>query len=288
LIAIGGVAAIMIAAVAAIRRYPFEVFSFVTRRGLKKAGMQRKTIGDLVYWAGGKGSEPLVFVHGTNDQAGTWHQIIGRFLDRYRVIVPDLPGHGESEPLSGPLDMLQIRDGLTRIIAAETNGEKITLVGNSMGGWASMLYALDHPERVKKLILEDSGGMAWDLSAIPLVPETREQAAAAMRAVLGPGGQMPPAYVLDALVRRSAHAPMKRLLESDYPSHLMDERFDRIDAPVTMIWGEHDGLAPLTYARLMQSRLRNAELRIVKDCGHIPHRFKAEEFSRLVEEAIRV
>jgi pimeloyl-ACP methyl ester carboxylesterase len=289
LIAAAIVLVIVIAVVAVtVRRYPFEVFSFVTRRQLKKAGLARKTLGDLVYWSGGQGTEPLVLVHGTNDQAGTWAQVVPKFVERYRVIIPDLPGHGESAPAAGPLEMPQIKDGLARVIAEETGSTPVTLVGNSMGGWAAMLYAIEHPAKVKQLILEDSGGMTWDLSGIPLVPQTRKQAATAMRAAVGPKGAMPPDYVLDALVRRSATSPMLRLMQGNFTAHMMDNRFDQIKAPVTMIWGDGDGLVPLAYANQMQSRIGNAKLHVIEDCGHIPHRFKPAEFASLLDEAIRV
>ena len=280
--------AVVLAATVFVRRYPFEIFAWATRRKLAQAGLQRKAIGDLVYWTGGRGSEPLVLIHGTNDQAGTWAPVIDKFLDRYCLIIPDLPGHGESAPARGPLDMMQIKEGLAKIIGAESGNTPVTLVGNSMGGWAAMLYAIDHPSKVKQLILEDSGGMTWDLSAVPLVPQNREQAAIAMRAAVGPKGQMPPNYVLDALVRRAPTAPMLRLLQSNFLTHMMDNRLGDIKAPVTMIWGDGDGLVPLPYAEKMKSQLANAKLHVIDDCGHIPHRQKPQQFADLLGEAIRV
>lgn len=281
--------AVVIFTIAAIRRYPFEIFAFLTRRALAKAGLQKKSLDGLTYWSGGQAISPvLVFVHGVNDQAGTWAPVIGKFANRFRIIIPDLPGHGESAPLSGPLGMQQIVDGLTKIIAAETGDEPIHLVGNSMGGWVSLIYAIRHPEKVKRLVLEDSSGMTWNLTGVPLVPENREQAARGMRAVLGPKAQLPANYVLDAMVRRAPTAPMIRMIQSNVAPFAVDSQLSSIHLPVTMIWGDSDGVLPLRYAEMLQSRIPAAKLHVIADCGHIPHRQKPERFASLLDEAIHV
>jgi 2-hydroxy-6-oxonona-2,4-dienedioate hydrolase len=164
----------------------------------------------------------------------------------------------------------------------------VHLVGNSMGGWIAMLYALEHPQKVKKLILEDSGGMSWDVTGLPLVPQTREQAAHAMRLVLGPKAAIPPNYVLDAMARRSPRMQMLRLIQSGAPQHSVDDRLSAIQPPVTMIWGDGDGVLPLSYAETMQSRIPNARLRIIDDCGHVPHRQRPTQFLSLLQEAVDV
>ena len=270
------------------RRYPFELFAFLSRRALRKAGLTRRVIDDVVYWVGGRGEETLVLVHGVNDQAGTWSPIARTLIDRYRLIIPDLPGHGESAPSDGPLDMRRVVDGFAKVLAAETRSDRVVLVGNSMGGWVSLLYAIDHPEKVKKLILEDASGMTWNIRDLPLVPQTREQAALAMRLVLGPGPALPPNYVLDAMVRRAANAPMIRMLQSKEPPAFVDSGLAAIEAPVTMIWGDGDGLLPIEYAKAMQSRIANAKLHVIEQCGHIPDRQKPARFTSLLQEAIGV
>lgn len=281
------IAVAIVAATLATRRYPFEIFAFLTRRKLAKAGLQRKQLDDLVYWTGGLGKETLVLVHGTNDQAGTWSPVVPELVKRYRLIIPDLPGHGESAPASGPLDMQKIVDGFTRILAAAGDAQ-LLLAGNSMGGWVVMLYALAHPQKVTHLVLEASGGMSWDTTRLPLVPQTREEAARAMRAVLGPDARLPPDYVLDAMVRRGPTTAMKRLLQSNVLPFILDHRLGHLTTPVTMIWGDNDGVLPVDYARVFQSRIANAELHIIEDCGHIPHRQKPDQFRTLLEDAIRV
>lgn len=287
-IAVATVLIVTIAGVLWVRRYPFEIFAFFTCRALRKSGLQRKTRRGIVYWSGGRGSETLVLVHGVNDQAGTWAPVVPSLIDRYRLLIPDLPGHGESDPSTGPLTMQQVADGFADLLAAETGDQPVLLVGNSMGGWVALLYSLQHPDKVKKLVLEDASGMRWDISAVPLVPQNREQAALGMRLVLGPKAPLPPDYVLDAMVRRAASAPMIRLMQSGLAQYVVDNRLGDLQAPVTMIWGDGDGLLPLQYAETLKSRIANAKLHIIHDCGHIPHRQKPERFVSILREAIGV
>jgi pimeloyl-ACP methyl ester carboxylesterase len=279
---------IAIAAIAWMRRYPFETFTFFSRRALRKAGLERKEFGDIVYWIGGRGTETLALLHGTNDQAGTWSPVVPSLIERYRLLIPDLPGHGESAPSTGPLSIPQIAEGFAKLAESVTGDQPLNIVGNSMGGWIALLYSLEHPQKVKKLILEDSGGMSWDLSGVPLVPQTREQAAIAMRLVLGPKAELPPNYVLDAMVRRAMRMPMLRLIQSGAPQFAVDNRLADVTQPVTMIWGDGDGVLPIPYAKMMQSRIPNARLRIIDECGHIPHRQKPDRFLSLLHEAVSV
>ena len=285
---VAAIVAIFLVATLAMRRYPFETFFFFSRRRLRKAGLQRRQLGTMVYWTGGSGTETVALLHGTNDQAGTWAPVAAELAKRYRLLIPDLPGHGESAPASGPLTIPQIAAGFAELVATVTGDQPLHLVGNSMGGWIAMLYALEHPQKVKTLILEDSGGMRWDVSGLPLVPQTREQAAHAMRLVLGPKGPVPPNYVLDAMARRSLRMPMLRLIQSNAPQHSVDDRLADIKPPVTMIWGDSDGVLPLAYAEQMRSRIPNARLRIIEECGHVPHRQKPIEFLSLLQEAVNV
>ncbi len=153
---------------------PIAAFVTSTRASLVKAGLERVERDGSVYFRSppaGRG-EPgslakpvVVLLHGVNDQAGTWAPVVESMTGHFRLIVPDLAGHGESAPQSGPLPLPMILERLHAIIVNETNGP-VALLGNSMGGWVAMLYTLAHPECVSRLLLEDASGMAW------IVPST--------------------------------------------------------------------------------------------------------------------
>lgn len=249
-------------------------------------GMNRQTLDSGVVWyRGGSGDRTVVLVHGVNEQSTTWAPVAERLMCDFRVIAIDLPGHGESAPKTGPLPMRSMIDALSAVIDRESPKTPVVLVGNSMGGWVSMLYASEHPDRVSHLILEDASGMAWDLRHVPLFPQTREQAIALLRMVVGPD-----APIADETIDFVLHAkdlPQQRVLEAGILEWIVDARLPKLTMPVTLIWGAHDGLLPLAYANTLQSRIAGSKLHVIDKAAHIPHRQAPDEFLRLFREAVQ-
>lgn len=254
---------------------PIATFIAAMRGALVTAGFTRHEDEGRVWFSGGSGEETLVLIHGVNDQAGTWAAVAPALAASHRIIIPDLAGHGESAPADGPIDLNRVVADLAAIIDRETDGE-VTLVGNSMGGWMSMLYALKNPRRVKRLALEDTSGMSWPIT-VPLVANTREDAAVMLRAVNGPADATPD-FVIDAFLARANGSPMLRVMQTNIAAHLLDGRFAELRMPVQLIWGKDDGVLPLAYAEALQKKIEGAELHVIDGAAHIPHRQQPERF----------
>jgi pimeloyl-ACP methyl ester carboxylesterase len=256
---------------------PVEAFATATRTSLVQAGLERVLHDGSVYFRGGPPAPAptIVLLHGVNEQAGTWAPIAAPLAKRFRLIVPDLAGHGESDPKIGPLPLPLIVDRLHAIITSETNAP-VTLVGNSMGGWVAMLYTFAHPECVSRLVLEDASGMAWNITA-PIFPQNREQAIAVLHAVNGPKADMPD-WAIDVLLHPKTVAPMARVAQTAPILHLIDNRLGGIHVPTSLIWGADDGLLPVAYAEALQKKIPGATLQIIPGAAHIPHRQQPEKF----------
>ncbi|HEY4640047.1 MAG TPA: alpha/beta hydrolase [Thermoanaerobaculia bacterium] len=246
------------------------------------SGMIKQTSDNgVVSYSGGSGERTIVLVHGVNEQSATWAAVAPQLMRDFRVIAIDLPGHGESAPKTGPLPMRAMIDALSAVIG----DRQVILVGNSMGGWVSMLYAAEHPDRVSQLILEDASGMAWDLRNVPLFPQDREQAIKLLRMVAGPD-----APIADETIEFVLHAkdlPQKRVIDAGILDWIVDARLPKLTMPVTLIWGKNDGLLPLAYANTLQSRIAGSKLHVIDHAAHIPHRQAPDEFLRLLREAVR-
>jgi pimeloyl-ACP methyl ester carboxylesterase len=256
---------------------PVEAFVVATRAALVQAGLERvvRADGD-VYWRGGPNGAPvLVLLHGVNDQAGTWAAVAGPLAKRFRLLIPDLAGHGESEPKTGPIPLPLILQQLDALVSDEASG-LVTLLGNSMGGWVAILYALQHPDCVGRLILEDASGMAWNIT-VPLFPQTREQAVIALHAVNGPHAETPD-WAIDVLLHPKSVAPMARVAQTGLIPYLVDGRLGEIRVPTSLIWGADDGLLPVAYAEVLQKKIAGATLQIIDGAAHIPHRQQPEKF----------
>lgn len=95
----------------------------------------------------------IVFVHGYAGCAETWELQINRFAREYRVVVPDLRGHGQSDAPYTHYTMSELLDDLDNIVQTLNLPEKFILVGHSFGGSICVEYANRYPERLEKLIL---------------------------------------------------------------------------------------------------------------------------------------
>lgn len=270
------VVVLVLVAVVLFWRFPMRSLELLGRATLRGSGFTRHEAvgprGRVVYWA--KGTGPLVvLVHGVNDQAGAWARIAGPLARAHRVVVVDLPGHGESEPREGPLRLGDVRDGLSSVLDAERGPGPATLVGNSMGGWMSLLVAKERPADVARVILVNGTALRV-VPTVSLLPKTREEARRAMDAVTGPAAPPAAAFVLDDLVRRAPTSPLARILaNADVEDGVsLEGRLGGFPVPVVLVWGDADELLTPAYAERVSAALDGAPLHLLPGCGHMPQR----------------
>lgn len=269
---------------------PLATFETFERWRLSLAGMERVEVsgprGPLVYWRGGAGPA-VFFLHGANDQAGAWARIIRPLLGSYRIILVDLPGHGESGPADGPLAIKDLVDGVEAVVEAEAKTGRVTIAGNSLGGWLALIYADRHPDRVSHVVLVNGAAIRGDGSEakVNLLPKTREEARAAVQATTSPANAAVPSFVLDDLVRRAPGSPLARLMAAPPPpeEYFVDTRLGEFRTPVSLVWGEDDQVLPLSYAKKVSEALPASRLARIPACGHIPQRECADQMWRVLE-----
>jgi pimeloyl-ACP methyl ester carboxylesterase len=230
----------------------------------------------------------MVLLHGAGDQAGAWARMAAPLLDRYRVVIPDLPGHWKSDPRSGPLSIGQVLGGLEAVMETTCAGENAILVGNSMGAWIAMLYAVEHPARVTRLVAINGGAIREENPAVNIYPTTRDEARATMKGLMGPATPPVPDFVLDDVIRHARVGPAGRLAltAGDMGPYLLDGRLDEVTVPVELVWGDADGLLTRDYAQRLLDGLPRARLHPVHGCGHIPERECPDKTLEVMEEAL--
>lgn len=247
------------------------------RATLAAAGLERRELDGTVYFvAVPKAPQATyVLVHGVNDQAGTWAAIAPKLAVKNRVIVPDLPGHGQSGPKEGPLSMPLMLERLHAVIEKEAPG-KVILTGSSMGAWIGVLYTLAHPDRVERLVLESGGGLGRP-PAVPLFAQTREDAIKVLHAVHGPKAPIAD-WAIDALLKLNDGAPMQRVLASGLLPYFTDARLAQVKVPTKIIWGADDGVVPRSYVDDVQKGIAGSTLCVIEGAAHIPHSQQPERF----------
>ncbi len=254
------------------------------------------------------GDQPaVVMLHGGGPGAtgiSNYSRNIDALAQRFRVIVPDMPGYGRStkhvdhaDPfgflataLVGLLDALDLRTA--------------HLVGNSYGGAAALRMALDHPGRVGKLVLMGPGGIGTTrglptdglkclLSYYGTKGPSREKLAHFIRTYLVYDGAAVPDELIDLRYQASldpevvADPPLRRpssprtLWRMDLTR---DRRLAQLRTPTLILWGRDDKVNRPSGGPLLLNLMPNAELVMTSRTGHWMQWERAELFNDLVSE----
>ena len=255
----------------------------MNRRTLLDAGFVEESlnspVGRQTCFSIGAG-QPLLLLHGAGHNAGAWSGTVAALAaaGRYRVLIPDLAGHGTSEPGEGFLSMEIFLAGLNAVADQAGDGPAI-LVGNSFGAWLAMVWARENAGRTERLVAVDGGPVTGLRQDITLTPPDRVEARRLWQAVVDRSHWAVPDFVLDEVIRRGREGAIPRMSIPEMQPYLMDGHLAEFAIPVDLIWGESDQVVPLDYARRLQAGLAAARLTTIPGCGHVPHVECPERFN---------
>jgi pimeloyl-ACP methyl ester carboxylesterase len=228
---------------------------------------------------GGKG-EPLLFLHGASG-APAIMPFMEKLAQRFEVLVPEHPGWG----LSGEPEWLEnIHDVAYFYLdfLEQLDLRNVTLVGSSMGGWIAMELAVRDTARLKSLVLVSPAGVAApgvqpaDIFLMPPEEMVRNLFVDQKLADERLAAPMTPEALDVALKNR--HTTARLAWEPRLHDPFLPKWLHRIDVPVKIIWGKQDRILPVGFVAEYRRLLPTAEIRIVENCGHLPHAEKVEEF----------
>lgn len=260
----------------ALRRRLFEGLP-VSERTIEVDGVSTRVV------EGGEGA-PLVLLHGQGGSAVAWLLNIAPLAATNRVIVPDLPGLGESVVQTGELDADRVVSWLHALVAATCN-EPPTVVGGSLGGSIAARFAISHRDAARRIVLTASGSlgpfrpdprMLGALVRVSLRPTERNIARFFRQVVidldrfvarLGDKWPLFVAYGRQRNTARAVQAANRTLVRRVGMRRIPDADLERIDAPVTLIWGRHDRAMKLQIAESASARF-GWPLHVLDDCGH--------------------
>lgn len=114
----------------------------------------------IAYTKTGKG-HPLMLIHGFPENHGLWQRIVPALSEQFTMLLPDIPGSGESKPGYGETTMEQLADAMKLIAEAEGLSQWV-MAGHSMGGYISLAFAEKYPSMIKGLSLIHSTATADD------------------------------------------------------------------------------------------------------------------------------
>ncbi|MEA3002904.1 MAG: hypothetical protein QOH81_1692 [Sphingomonadales bacterium] len=228
---------------------------------------------------------PLVLLHGFGSSLYTWDGWVRQLAGRRRLIRLDLPGFG----LTGPApDGDYTAERYVRVVAAlldRLGVERADIAGNSMGGRTALMFALEHPGRIRKLILVDAGGLPWPepplfkLARTPLVGPwllrhvtPRFVIRRNLETVYGDPSRLSDAVVAryQAMTLRAGNRGALVARITGPPDPPLANRLAELKVPVLIQWGQLDRWIPLSDAYGFQRGIAGAELRIYPGAGHVP------------------
>lgn len=224
-----------------------------------------------------------VLIHGFTAEASHWFRF-SRLLDKRRcLIIPDLPGFGQSEyrrSLSFRIPEQQIR--LQRFLAKVRPRGKFDLVGSSMGGHIVLQYALANPTTIRTVTLFNGGGIKSPLQSDAsryyertgraiFEVRTKKDFERIMRMSMQDPPWMPSVvseYLAgEFMERRQRYVDIFKQI---YFQDLLEHRLSGFAVPLMIIWGREDRLLDVSMAYQMQRLVRDAGLHVVKNAGHLP------------------
>jgi pimeloyl-ACP methyl ester carboxylesterase len=232
--------------------------------------------------------EPIVLVHGLLTNSELWREVIPRLAGDFRVIAPDWPFGSHELPLEAHADFSP--PGMAKLIAdfiAELDLEGVTLVGNDTGGAICQLVAVDHPERLGRLVLTPCDAYEnflppafRPLQALARIPGATYAILQSLRAA--PARRAPLAYGwvtkrADAALTRSWIEPAlsSKEIRRQTASFLTSissrytlaaaERFGEFSKPVLIAWAPEDRFFKLRYAERLADAFPNARLELIAD-----------------------
>ena len=263
---------------------------------------------------GGQG-EPVLLLHGGDGMAAQWEPLLSRLSSGFHIYAPDRPGCGLT-------DMFNYRDVPLREHAAnfvlstmDALGLKTAnLVGNSMGGYFALVFALAHPDRVKRLITV--GEPAGSSATIP--PANRLLAMRGLNGlmyatVMKPGAsatyegfkrilvahpdRLSPAY-LDCCTAASeipgATESWLTLLEDcsitggrSTLTYSLRPELPKLSMPALLIWGDKDSFGPPTLAKEMAQLMPQGSAEVVPDAGHLAWLDQPDKVAALITNFLR-
>jgi len=221
------------------------------------------------------------------------------------VIAPDLLGHGESAKPVGDYSLGAFASGLRDLLSL-LDVDRVTVVGQSLGGGVALQLAYQHPELVERLVLVGSGGLgrevSWMLRALtlpgaelimpllfPRIVADRGDAVSRRIHRLGIRAphvaEMWRAYssLSGAPDRRAFLRTLRGVVDPGGQSVSANDRlYLAAGMPTLIMWGDSDPIIPIAHAHAAHAAMPGSRLEVFEGVGHFPHVEAPDRFTEVL------
>jgi 3-oxoadipate enol-lactonase len=256
--------------------------------------MTRKRIDDIELAFTDVGDGPaVILIHGYPFNRSLWTELAESLLDRYRVVIPDLRGFGESDASAGPATMNRMAEDVAKLMD-HLEIEQAVIGGLSMGGYVALAFCKQYPTRVRALVLADTRAQADTEEG----KQTRAQQAEKARSegMAGIADAMLPKLLTPdtvskrpEVVKRIRDMMLKTKPEGAAAALMgMAQRDDQtefissIDVPALILAGREDAITPLADSEAMHAKINGSRLVVIENAGHVSNLEQTEQFNNAV------
>lgn len=218
----------------------------------------------------GKGA--VLCIHGCAGHLEQWAPQIAHLAQEYRVIAPDLRGHGRSQVVGSSYSLEEFLWDTTQVLTQLQVAEPFILMAHSFGGPIAITFAATQPQRVSRLVLIATGPrmrlnpLHEFVVKLPVPLGTLE----GLRPVL-----MPKSYAPAAVIQKVLAGTLFRW--DGY------QVLPQVQTPTLIIAGQWDFIAPVSQAEESHRLLPNARLEVVRYTRHLPHLERPDAVNRLID-----
>lgn len=281
--------------------FPKTVFNLAVDAQRRSADLVRKEVQvddhRIVYLEGGKG-ETVVLLHGFGGNKDHW-TAFAKYLKGYRLVIPDLPGFGESSQV--PADRYDVESQVGRIdrFLEALKVDKFHMGGNSLGGAYTATYGAKHPGKVLTLALLDPAGapsqkksefvLQWEKGNNLLLASNVEDFNKLLALAYV---KMPLAVTAFDKVFAAdwiAHTEFNKKIWNDWqPQRFsLEPVLPLIQAPVLILWGDQDRMVDVGGVAFLEKGLKRHRTVIMKEMGHSPMLERPEETAKVYESFLK-
>ena len=246
--------------------------------------------------------KPVVLLHGTGASLHTWEEFADNLKDSFQLISLDLPAFGLTGGRADHDYSIAMYTSFLKKFTKKLNLTSFDIAGNSLGGRIAWEFAAAYPEQVRKLVLMDAAGYPTGKPMPQVFRLARNPLLAPILRNITPRffikKNLVEVYDNDALI---SDAVVDRVFEMslregnrqafiDRSNLPLDNAFDRIKTirdSTLIIWGDKDPWIPVSCADLFHKDLKNSQVAIIKNCGHLPMEERAVETADLVRAFLR-
>ena len=245
----------------------------------------------------GDAEETIIFIHGFSSSLFSWRTCLEPISKSYRVIALDLKGFGFSDKPQSEYTTDEYVDFVIAFMDA-LKLKKATLCGNSMGGGIAWRTALEHPNRVEKLILVDASGYPSSRSGLPIIMTlgrlpgaeklfslftTRGQIHSSLVSAYFDEGEVTEravdAYYYPMRTEGATYAVLARMRRHRSETEKWQGRIAELKLPTLIVWGIEDTWIPVEDAEKFHRDIADSKLLLIPRCGHLPQEEEPEEFT---------